>query len=117
PLAATHATAAGTSPADLSPPQPSHELAPPPVDANGPPPVEAPTHLPAIPPADISTEQLVAVVSPTARLVRIEFEGDDHQLSRLLVELLARGLPVYGFTEETGDLEDVFMRVTRGIVT
>ena len=72
--------------------------------------------MPAMPPADISTEQLVAVVSPTARLARIEFEGDDHQLSRLLVELLARGLPVYGFTEETGDLEDVFMRVTRGIV-
>ena len=71
---------------------------------------------PAIPPAEISAEQLVAVVSPTARLARIEFEGDDHQLSRLLVELLARGLPVYGFTEETGDLEDVFMRVTRGIV-
>src|SRR5205814_2906301 len=48
PLAATHATAAGTSPAELSPPQPPHEFTTLPIDANGPPPVEAPAHLPAM---------------------------------------------------------------------
>jgi hypothetical protein len=30
--------------------------------------------------------------------------------------LLTRGLPVYGFAEEVGDLEDAFMRITRGMV-
>jgi ABC-2 type transport system ATP-binding protein len=56
-----------------------------------------------------------AAVAP-ARLVRIEFDGDDYQLYQLLGELLTRGLPVYGFTEEVGDLEDAFMRITRGMV-
>jgi hypothetical protein len=67
-------------------------------------------------PADLSTEQLLAAVPPVGRLVRIEFAGEDRDLGRLLRDLLARGLPVYGFAEEAGDLEDVFMRVTRGMV-
>ena len=67
-------------------------------------------------PADLSTEQLLAVVPPVGRLVRIEFAGEDQDLGRLLRDLVARGLPVYGFAEEAGDLEDVFMRVTRGMV-
>jgi ABC-2 type transport system ATP-binding protein len=67
-------------------------------------------------PTQLSTEQLLAVVPPVGRLVRIEFAGDDRDLGRLLRDLLARGLPVYGFVEESGDLEDVFMRVTRGMV-
>ncbi len=67
-------------------------------------------------PADLSTEQLLAAAPPVGRLVRIEFAGEDRDLGRLLRDLLARGLPVYGFAEEAGDLEDVFMRVTRGMV-
>ncbi len=65
-----------------------------------------------------STEQrlVAAVVAPPARRVRIEFEGDDYRLYQLLGELLTRGLPVYGFNEELGDLEDAFMRITRGMV-
>lgn len=49
------------------------------------------------------------------RLLRLEFSGDDRQLTELLAELIARGVPVFGFTEEAGDLEDVFMRVTKGL--
>jgi ABC-2 type transport system ATP-binding protein len=48
--------------------------------------------------------------------VRVEFAGDDRALAGLLRELVARGLPVVGCAEETGDLEDVFMRVTHGLV-
>jgi ABC-2 type transport system ATP-binding protein len=64
-----------------------------------------------------STEQLLAAAAlPPARMVRVEFDGDDYRLYQLLAELMTRGLPVYGFTEEIGDLEDAFMRITKGLV-
>ncbi len=74
---------------------------------------------PASEPTDATTvEQRLAAAAADApaRLVRIEFDGDDYRLYQLLGELLTRGLPVYGFTEEVGDLEDAFMRITRGMV-
>jgi ABC-2 type transport system ATP-binding protein len=46
-----------------------------------------------------------------------EFTGDDPALYQLLSSLLARGLPVVHFSEETQNLEEVFMRATRGIVS
>ncbi len=50
--------------------------------------------------------------SPTLRL---HFSADDAALSVLLAGMIGRGLPVVAFSEEQGDLEDVFMRLTRGI--
>jgi len=47
----------------------------------------------------------------------ITFVGDDEALVQLLGGLVATGLPVLHFHEETGDLEDVFMRLTEGIVS
>lgn len=46
-----------------------------------------------------------------------EFLGDDEALRSLLAALLEKGLPVVHFSEETQDLEEVFMRATRGIVS
>jgi ABC-2 type transport system ATP-binding protein len=46
-----------------------------------------------------------------------EFDGDDEALRTLLGQLLERGMPVVHFSEETQDLEEVFMRTTRGIVS
>ncbi|WP_374689047.1 ATP-binding cassette domain-containing protein [Promineifilum sp.] len=46
--------------------------------------------------------------------LRLDFSGDDAALSGLLARLIERGLPVVAFSEEKGDLEDVFMQVTRG---
>jgi hypothetical protein len=46
-----------------------------------------------------------------------EFEGDDEALQALLGKLLESGLPIVHFSEETQDLEEVFMRTTRGIVS
>jgi ABC-2 type transport system ATP-binding protein len=46
-----------------------------------------------------------------------EFVGDDEALRALLANLLAQGLPVVHFSEDTHDLEEVFMRATRGIVS
>jgi ABC-2 type transport system ATP-binding protein len=48
--------------------------------------------------------------------LRFDFIGDDQQLSGLLADLVARGIPLVSFSEETGDLEDVFLQVTRGII-
>jgi ABC-2 type transport system ATP-binding protein len=48
--------------------------------------------------------------------LRVEFEGDDRRRHQFLAELLARGLLVYDFTEERGDLEDAFLRITKGLV-
>ena len=46
-----------------------------------------------------------------------EFNGDDQALRGLLVQLLDKGLPVVHFSEETHNLEEVFMRATRGLVS
>ena len=49
--------------------------------------------------------------------LRVTFVGDDEALARLLSGLVGAGFPVTLFREETGDLEDVFMRLTKGIVS
>ncbi len=46
--------------------------------------------------------------------LRLDFGGDDAAVSGLLARLVGRGWPVLSFSEEKGDLEDVFMQVTRG---
>jgi ABC-2 type transport system ATP-binding protein len=46
-----------------------------------------------------------------------EFNGDDEALRQLLANLIAQGLPLVHFSEETQNLEQVFMRATRGIVS
>jgi ABC-2 type transport system ATP-binding protein len=45
--------------------------------------------------------------------LRLDFSGDDQALSKLLALAIARGLPVVSFSEERGDLEDVFLQVTQ----
>lgn len=51
------------------------------------------------------------------RRIRVSFSGDDEGVSRLLLALSQRGIPVVNFAEETHDLEAVFMRATKGVVT
>ncbi len=49
--------------------------------------------------------------------LQVTFAGDDETLARLLSEMVGAGFPVVMFHEETGDLEDVFMRLTEGVVS
>jgi ABC-2 type transport system ATP-binding protein len=49
--------------------------------------------------------------------LRVTFSGDDEALVRLLRDMVGAGIPVAMFREETGDLEDVFMRLTKGVVS
>ncbi|MBI3162943.1 MAG: ABC transporter ATP-binding protein [Chloroflexi bacterium] len=46
-----------------------------------------------------------------------DFIGDDEAMHQLLARLLAQGFPVVHFSEETKNLEEVFMRATKGIVS
>jgi len=46
-----------------------------------------------------------------------DFSGDDNALHALLTHLLEQGLPIVHFSEDTQNLEEVFMRATRGIVS
>lgn len=48
--------------------------------------------------------------------LRFDFNGSDQVLSQLLTTMIQRGIQVVSFQEETGDLEDVFLQVTKGIV-
>ena len=52
----------------------------------------------------------------TPDIIRFDFQGDDAALSQLLRELIASGIQIISFSEEVGDLEDVFMQATQGIV-
>jgi len=49
--------------------------------------------------------------------IRVDFAGDDSGVTLLLQALSSRGIPVVNFSEETRDLEAVFMRATKGIVS
>ncbi|MBO9310284.1 MAG: ABC transporter ATP-binding protein [Chloroflexi bacterium] len=49
--------------------------------------------------------------------LRIAFEGEDALLSAMVQALAAQGIPILHFSEQTQDLESVFMKVTKGIVS
>jgi len=49
--------------------------------------------------------------------IKVDFSGDDTGVSALLQALSSRGIPVVNFSEETRDLEAVFMRATKGVVS
>ncbi len=49
--------------------------------------------------------------------VRIDYTGDDDGVAALSTKLNTSGVAVLGFSEETKDLEAMFMRVTKGIVS
>lgn len=49
--------------------------------------------------------------------IHVSLSGDDRQVADLLAVLVSANLPVIHFREETRDLESVFMRATKGIVS
>ncbi len=46
-----------------------------------------------------------------------EFEGEEDDLARLLGRLISQGVQVHSFAEEELSLEEVFMMITKGIVS
>jgi ABC-2 type transport system ATP-binding protein len=60
----------------------------------------------------------VRIVENTSRIsLEVDFTGDDESIHQLLAKLLSQGLPVVHFSEESKNLEEVFMRTTKGIVS
>lgn len=49
--------------------------------------------------------------------LNVTFAGGDDVLAQLLGDLVHAGFAVISFYEEAGDLEDVFMRLTKGVVS
>ncbi|MCP4416551.1 MAG: ABC transporter ATP-binding protein [Chloroflexi bacterium] len=48
--------------------------------------------------------------------LRFDFTGDDEALSNMLTSLISNNFQILTFQEETGDLEDVFLQVTKGLM-
>ena len=59
----------------------------------------------------------IRLVESFDHTVTAEFEGVDEDMARLLGRLIAAGLPVHSFAEEPLSLEEVFMMITKGIVS
>jgi len=49
--------------------------------------------------------------------LEVDFIGDDQAIHQLLAKLLELGFSVIHFSEETSNLEEIFMRATKGIVS
>jgi len=66
----------------------------------------------------VGVESVEETKSETDRpRLTVEFVGEDTDINRLLVALIQANVPVMHFMEETRDLESVFMRATKGIVS
>jgi ABC-2 type transport system ATP-binding protein len=78
-------------------------------------PEEALTTLKSVP-GLLSVTELHSNGEPRSRF-EIEFNGDDQALSGILATLVSQGIPVLHFSEDSRDLEAVFMRATKGLVT
>jgi ABC-2 type transport system ATP-binding protein len=50
------------------------------------------------------------------RVIRVEYGGEADNLDELLEYLVGRGVRVLGFTRTEANLEDIFLKVTRGVV-
>lgn len=49
--------------------------------------------------------------------VLVELEADEHQLAAIMTRLVSAGIPLRSFNDKEPTLEDVFMMVTKGLVT
>lgn len=69
--------------------------------------------------ADIPGVLAVLILEPKSgrSRIRVDFDGDDDGVAAINQKLAASDVPILGFSEETKDLEAMFMRVTKGIVT
>jgi ABC-2 type transport system ATP-binding protein len=59
----------------------------------------------------------VRAVRRTDRELKVDYTGDPDHTHEVLAMLVAQGIRVRSFTEEHTDLEDIFMKVTRGVVS
>jgi ABC-2 type transport system ATP-binding protein len=65
----------------------------------------------------IRSEPKVRQVIEDTRSCTVELEGDDNDVQRLLRQLVAANCGLISFADKEPTLEDVFMMVTKGLVT
>lgn len=65
----------------------------------------------------VGVSDVRAVENGSRISLEVDFIGDDESIHQLLAKLLANGFPVIHFSEESKNLEEVFMRTTKGIVS
>ncbi|MEN9936845.1 MAG: hypothetical protein RLZZ387_3424 [Chloroflexota bacterium] len=62
-------------------------------------------------------ERVVAEdVGGVSHTLLVDYGGDERGMAELLAALVREGVPVTRFAEQAGDLEDIFLHVTKGIV-
>lgn len=61
-------------------------------------------------------EQIPAPQPDVPATLHARINGDDAMMGEILKQMVAHGLPVFAFEEAIGDLEDIFLRTTRGLV-
>src|SRR5438477_7961411 len=66
----------------------------------------------------VGVEQVVDLPDEqNKKRLRVDFNGEDTARSEMLQVLTSKGILVVNFTEQSQDLETVFMKVTKGIVS
>jgi ABC-2 type transport system ATP-binding protein len=65
----------------------------------------------------LRNHQSVKSIESFDHTLTAEFEGQDEDMARLLGSLIQAGVTVHSFAEEALRLEDVFMMITKGIVS
>jgi len=65
----------------------------------------------------LSHEKVDDVSMPEPNFLKVHFQGESDEIPDLMDLLKDEGIRVTSFAEEETDLEDLFMRVTKGIVT
>src|SRR5438270_1600191 len=65
----------------------------------------------------LRTDSSIRMVETYDHTLSAEFEGQDRDMARVLDRLIQNGIHVQSFAEEPLSLEDVFMMITKGIVS
>jgi ABC-2 type transport system ATP-binding protein len=64
---------------------------------------------------ETSAESVITAAHQSVTLL-VDYTGDERGMGELLTRLVAQGIIITRFAEQHSDLEDIFMRVTEGIV-
>jgi ABC-2 type transport system ATP-binding protein len=101
---------AGVRTASAAPSAPTAPIPPPPYAPHEPPIGDAPH----IPPPPGATVPLVSNNDTATVYMRVN--GDDALLGAILARLVGEGIPVFAYEEAVSDLEEIFLRTTKGLV-
>lgn len=95
---------------------PSAPIAPGPLRAPVPPGAGDHTGLSIPPPPGAFAASSPAPANDAPATIYIRVDGDNLLLGAILARLVGAGIPVYGYEEALDDLEEIFLRTTKGLV-